>query len=272
MRLRCTTGVILTAEFPFGSDSDVTRCIMLKLTDRLSLPEACTANLSGSAAKAFLHQFLQKPDQYLRSLMDQVRNPPELLRKCKDVRVRTNLTTLKWGFEILLDAAINEEVPPDKLYTVRTRFDEALTDSMMTTADYLKSLHVNDKEGNLAYVLLKGLHSDKFRLLDSMKDVDKYLASMDGVCPSKGKKSDFVFLRKAPLLSFVKQQRGYQNYAMKQITDELTAYGALSCNETGTFQVKISSKEKVPRVYRISLSALKRCAKPYETATYDIIA
>lgn len=272
VRLRCAAGVILTAEFPFGSDSDVTRCIMMKLTQRLSLPETYTAALSGSVAKEFLHQFLQKADQYLWSLTSQIRNPPELLRKIKDVRVRTNLTALKWSFEILLDAAINEGVSPEKLSVIRSRFNRALDESLATTADYLKELHANDKEGNLAYILVSGIYGDRFRLLDSMDTVDEYLASMDGVYLPDGKQSDFVFLRKAPLLTFVKQQRGYQNYTIKQITNELASCSALSCNEAGTFQIKISGKKKVPRVYRISLSALQRHAKKYETVTYDIIA
>ncbi len=142
----------------------------------------------------------------------------------------------------------------------------------MTTASYLKDLHINDKEGNLAYVLINGFYGDRFRLLHSMDGVEKHLALRDGVYLPDGKQSDYVFLRKAPLLTFIKQQRGYQNYTIKQITDELVSYGALSCNEKGTFQVKISSKEKVPRVYRISLSALERYARKYEVAVYDIIA
>jgi len=268
VRLRCTAGVILTAEFPFGSDSDVTRCIMMKLTDRLSLPEKCTASLSGAAAKAFLRQFLQHADQYLQNLIDQIRNPPELLRKCRDVRVRTNLTTLRWSFEILLESAIHEGVSPEKLSAIRSRFDKAVTESLMTTVDYLRDLHINDKEGNLAYVLMNGINKNKFRLLRSMDAVEKHLALRDGVYLQDG---GFVCLRKAPLLAFVKQQRGYQNYTIKQVTNELVSYGSLSSNEKGTFQVKISNKEKVPRVYRISLSALERHAKPYATATYDII-
>lgn len=270
VRLGCKAGVILTSEFAFGDESDVTRCIMMKIPRRLTLPPEYNSGLSGAVSIAFLKRFILKADTYLEQLKSEVTNPCTNLSTCQDIRLRTNLPALRWCFGILLEVAADEGMSLIDCTKYQQLFDTALEESLQISSNYLATLRANKPKGNLAHLLLEGFNSGKFHLVLSKKKIDTQLSSSDGVYLPNGKHSDFLCLRSTPLLTFVRQQAGYRNYTLKKITDDLISYGALSTNERGTYQVQISESAGVPRVYRISLSALKYHAKTYETADYVI--
>lgn len=59
----------------------------------------------------------------------------------------------------------------------------------------------------------------------------------------------------------MRTQKGYQNYTISKVIQELKDIGALVVQEEGTAQVKI--KKGVPRVYRIRINVLESEAKEF---------
>ncbi|MBR1659486.1 MAG: hypothetical protein IJ705_04140, partial [Oscillospiraceae bacterium] len=253
-------GVILTAEFTLNNASDVTRCIMMKLTDQLQLPAELTPQLSGTAARAFLGKFLQSADTYLKQLKSAAADPG-LYGECEP-RVRSNLSVLRWAFHILLDAAADEGLSPEGLGQCVQRFDAAIRESATITSDCLATIRSNIPTGNIAYLLLKGINDDEegFCLVRRWDKIDDKLPFYDGILPKDSRHRGFLYLRSQPLRVYICRQPGYRAYTLHKIVDELELYGALTVNEAGSKQIHPNGNHKLPRVYCISIDALKKYA------------
>lgn len=63
---RCQAGVILTSEFTLANESDVTRCILMKIADRLNLPNELSPELIASAVRSRIPAVYSGTKAYIR--------------------------------------------------------------------------------------------------------------------------------------------------------------------------------------------------------------
>ena len=258
IHLRCEAGVLLTAEFALDNASDLTRCIIAHVREPLNLPEELNSSFISQLAYAFLSYFLDNAEALLKELHNNIRNNTiNALEDCDQERVRTNLLTLRWAFEIMLRAIAQQDGLNNQYDRLRARFDDSLHGSVATQNELLQKIRANIPEGNIAYILLCGYRNKDFNLLKSQNKLDK-LHKKDGVIFEGD-----LCLRSASLQSFVRSHNGYQNYNLSKIINELMDYGALCIQEEGTKQVKLSKDSNVPRVYRIKLDVLKNHEERY---------
>ena len=258
IHLRCEAGVLLTAEFALDNASDLTRCIIAHVREPLNLPEELNSSFISQLAYAFLSYFLDNAEALLKELHSNIRNNTiNALEDCDQERVRTNLLTLRWAFEIMLRAIAQQDGLNNQYDRLRARFDDSLHESVATQNELLQKIRANIPEGNIAYILLCGYRNKDFNLLKSQNKLDK-LHKKDGVIFEGD-----LCLRSASLQSFVRRHNGYQNYNLSKIINELMDYGALCIQEEGTKQVKLSKDSNVPRVYRIKLDVLKNHEERY---------
>lgn len=97
VEMRCNAGIILTAEFSLDSISDLTRCILVPIQEKLDLPDKFSADLVGGAALEFVRYFLEDVEGHLEDLQQfLIRRKNDFVDDCQEGRVRKNLIILKW--------------------------------------------------------------------------------------------------------------------------------------------------------------------------------
>lgn len=258
IEIECQAGVILTAEFALENASDLTRCIIAQVKKPLGLPPAFSAELMGSVAKLYLQYFVEHADSALQRLRDNLQETDvDALEDCEEARVRTNLITLRWALDSLFHAAAEQGEDLTDQHLLYTKFDDALRDAVDAVNEELQRVRSNTPDGNLAYILLRAVENGDFRLIKNEEKIDK-LRKKDGIWF----KNDLC-LRSMPLETYVRQQNGFHDWNLGDITSELKRYSALCIQEEGTCQVKISKAEGIPRVYRIRMAALEEYAEAY---------
>lgn len=258
IEIECKAGVILTAEFTLENASDLTRCIIARVKKPLDLPAEFSSELMGSVAREYLRYFVEHADSALQRLRDNLqRTDLEALEDCEETRVRTNLLVLRWAFVQLFHMAAEQGADLSVQQVLLNRFDDALRGAVDAVNDELRTIRSDVPEGNLAYILLKAVEEKTFKLIKNKDKLEK-LEKRDGIWFHGD-----LCLRKAPLETYVRQQDGFRRWKLSDITAELKRYNALSIQEGGTCQVKLSKDPAIPRVYRIRMDALRENAKKY---------
>ena len=258
IEIECQSGVILTAEFALDNASDLTRCIIAWVKNPLDLPNEFSTELMGSVAQQYVRYFVEHSDSALQRLRDSLKKTDvDALEDCEEARVRTNLLVLRWAFHNLFHAAAEQGADLTDQHSLYAKFDDALRDAVDAVNEELQRVRSNTPEGNLAYILLRAVETKAFRLIKNEEKIDK-LPKKDGIWF----KSDLC-LRSTPLETYVRQQNGFREWRLGDVTSELKRYGALCIQEEGTCQVKISKVEGMPRVYRIRMAALEEHAERY---------
>ena len=254
VEMRCNAGVILTAEFSLDSISDLTRCILVPVQEKLNLPDKFSASLVGGAALEFVRNILSDVNGHLEDLqkfLNQRKN--DFDNDCMELRVRKNLIVLKWVARQLV-TAMGDTVDESLCKRFLSKVDLACQNSISAMNQKLQEIYSNVPRGNLAYVLLEGYKQNCFNLAKE-SNLDK-LRKKDGVLY----KGDLC-LRSAALESYVRRQAGYHKMSLNKIVQELSDAGVLRIQEEGTRQVKI--QKNLPRVYRIDLERLEEAVEQY---------
>lgn len=94
---RCHAGVILTAEFPLENMSDLSRCILVPVHEKLELTPFWIPAVIGDMLRVFFTWFSAHHIEALKTLTDSFHKgwKPKL-----ETRVRTNYICLKWAFHL----------------------------------------------------------------------------------------------------------------------------------------------------------------------------
>ena len=241
----CAAGVILTAEFALENASDITRCLFLPIRKQPKIVEAITPELVRTAMIELALWFTKEHETALSKLKHNI-----AAGRNKDAemppRMRTGYDAMIWAFECLLHAGGMDNSP------VRCKLEKAINCGISLQLELLKTVQQRQPVGNLAYILYTGFQENVFKLA---KNLDK-LKKNDGLLRERD-----LCLRANPLMRFVRAQPGYQTYHTNKIVHELYDMGALVVQEDSTYQVHLDKKS--PRVYRIRLDVLEKCAKEY---------
>lgn len=254
VEMRCNAGIILTAEFSLDSISDLTRCILVPIQEKLDLPDKFSADLVGGAALEFVRYFLEDVEGHLEDLQQfLIRRKNDFVDDCQEGRVRKNLIILKWIAEQFVKTIGEAE---DELLSKQflSKVNLACQNSIAEMNRELQEIHSSVPRGNLAYVLYDGYMKNCFNLAKE-KNLQK-LFKKDGALY----RGDLC-LRSQALESYVRRQPGYHKISLNKIVQELMDLGVLCIQEEGTRQVKI--KKDLPRVYRIRLDKLEEAVEQY---------
>ncbi len=245
----CQAGVILTAEYDFSAASDITRCLILPLKEQLSLPKG----LSPAFSAHLLRQFAAWTVTHMEVLKQVITGFLEESNGTLAPRMRTNYACLRGVFACLL---MSLNTPSHDVAVLTKRLKKQVNRSTDHQEELLNALHSTVKRCNLSAILLVGM-KDYFSLAKNLDHLDKH----DGILWHGD-----LCLRKAPLLSFVRRQPGYQNYTIRRIVQELSDIDALVVqgDEYTVSLGKKGNKKKAPRVYRLRISVLKETAELFE--------
>lgn len=254
IRFQCVAGVILTAEFTLDNMSDLTRCLIVPLTEQLYLADELTPDVIGDAVRMYSEWFSLHAQEEIETLHQSLKqkNVMDL-----EPRVFTNYICLGWAFSALKRCMAAQGLPQSTLDSLTDRMNHAILLSIEVHDQLRRELLDKEPLGNIAWCILRGFQEQCF---DLCKNIDK-LQKHDGILWR-----DDLCLRPEALISFLHQQPGYQDIHKSKITRYLKDNRALAIqeDETDTVHLKKSTKEQhIPRVYRIQLSVLHKIAKQY---------
>lgn len=259
IELSCNAGVIVTAEFVLHNQSDITRCIMAKVSDPLQLPDGLNAQLAAGAMCNFLYAFVTHVPEAVKRLREMVAegNAVSALEECEEQRVRTNLLVLRWAFHELIEALAVLHRTRRFADELKQRFDEALAESVEETQCALEAVRSNIPEGNLAYIILRGYQNNDFHVLKNESKIGK-LKQRAGIIW----KGDLC-LRPSALIPYIQRQNGYHDWSRNKIVSELRKLDVLCIQGEDAATVRLTKDKDVPRVYHFNMEMLEEMAEYY---------
>lgn len=256
LEMSCDAAVILTAEFKLENESDIDRCIFFPILEKYKIDSRICPELLRESTLALAEWFVEHRNKalitlnpYIKTIIKHNDNP------AISYRMFTNYGAMVWAFECMMDAARAAGVPKERIDTVLNKLQKAIDKAQAAQLEALEAIQKSRPIANLAYILYEAYEEELFRMT---KKIDK-LNSKDGIIW----KGDFC-LRKIPLEKFIRKQPGYQDYTATRIARELNDIGALTINESDSFQVRLAAN--TPRVYRIDPKVLKEHAKKYNAS------
>lgn len=248
-KLTCNAGVILTAEYAMDNLSDLTRCLIVPVNERLNLSSMLTPELVGSMVRHYSEWFSNNSDHEFRRLKDTLDGG---WKSKLEPRVRTNYICLRWAFQSLLNSLDDVDLRSDVKKELHAKMDEAvdmaLSEHMNLKRDILEQFPV----GNLAACLYEGYKNDYFDLTKKIGKLQKH----EGIMWERD-----LCLRAEALIRYVRLQPGFHDWNRNKISRELKDIGALVLQEEGASTVHLDDDS--PRVYRIRLDVLKDAAVYY---------
>lgn len=256
LEMSCDAAVILTAEFKLDNESDIDRCIFFPILEKYNIDDRICPELLRESTLALAEWFLKHRNEALSTLNPYIKTTIEHNdNPAISHRMLTNYGAMVWAFERMMDAARAAVVPEERIDTVLNKLQDAIDTAITAQLEALESIQKSRPVANLAYILHEAYEEEMFRMA---KKIDK-LNNKDGIIW----KDDFC-LRKVPLEKFIRKQPGYQDYTATRIARELNDIGALTINESDSFQVRLAAN--TPRVYRIDPKVLKEHAKKYNAS------
>lgn len=250
----CHAGVILTAEFPLSNMSDLTRCILVPVHEKLELAPSWTPTVVGDVLRRFFTWFSDHHIDALNTLTASLNKgwKPKL-----EKRVRTNYICLRWAFRTLLECLTDSGMAPQYRANLEKKMRFAVKQGLNEYELLRKEQLDLVPKGNLSFCILRGYKDKAFYLANNLERLKK----RDGVIWK-----DDLCIRPQQLLSFVRQQPGYHQYTRNQLTLELMDLGVLVIQEDSGYTVHLAKSKdgaSIPRVYRLRLDVLKETAKKY---------
>ena len=250
----CHAGVILTAEFPLSNMSDLTRCILVPVHEKLELAPSWIPTLIGDILRTFFAWLSTHYVEARNALMDSFHNEwkPKL-----EARVRTNFICLRWAFKMLLQCLADIGMGPQYREGLERNMRVAVKQSLNEYTSLREGQMDQVPKGNLAYIIIRGYKKKELRLT---KNIEK-LQKRDGIIWE-----DDLCIRPPYLLSFVRRQSGYHQYTRNQLTQELMDLGVLVIQEDRGYTVHLAKPKdgvSIPRVYRLRLNVLEKAARKF---------
>ena len=251
----CEAGLILTAEFSLQNLSDLTRCLIVPVNQKLDLPDSLTPELIGEAVRQFSNSFASHCDDEIscfKSVLSEQTEDSEM-----DIRMVKNYKCLCAAFAAFVRFLPNLGATDDICSCLIKRMDSAVAKAKCEHMAMVQRLKENIPIGNISFLILDGLKKGAFDLAKKVEKLEKHggIIWKDDLC-----------LRPEELIRFVRFQSGYQSWSRNKITRFLKDIGALVLQEddSDTIHLQKSTPEiYIPRVYRIRINVLKETAKRY---------
>ena len=255
----CLSTVIITAELSLQALSELNRCILIPIRDPLNLPDALTPKLMGSSILAFLRYFIALHNSSGRIYWDLCAilspNSPN-----PDQRVLKNFDVLHCVMDLVLCAARQEGLEEKEHICLRKHLQKGVLQSFNTYLQEKKRILSTIPQGNLAWIIQKGLFIDKAFKLKKCRNYKKLEKLISRSCDGIWWKGSLCLFPKA-LELYIQRQNGYADYSTKRIGKELALLDLLHLHNESTYTVKIHTD--FPRVYRIKMDRLEEAAKEF---------
>lgn len=249
----CAAGLILTAEFTLENQSDLNRCLIVPVKQRLNISPRFSPELMGDTILHFSKWFTEHVEQELN------RFAKARAEISDDSRMNTNYGCLEAAFLSLTQYMEDQALAsPAELHLIKSNIQQALRDALYTHFNLRSQLLESIPVGNLSYCILTGFTNGAFSLA---KKVPK-LASKDGII-----KGHDLCLRPEALIQFVRAQPGYHEWTQNRIRRTLKDLNALVLQDDTSSTVHLDShnSNRAPRVYRIRLDVLEDTAECYQS-------
>lgn len=275
----CTAGIALTAEFVLDGISELTRSIFVYLDRPLNLTEEVQPALIGDTLECFadwfadnyehaitlLHQIADKPDILSHLRVEGSDEFEELLSR--ERRIQANLALMQWAFVCMIEMIkAKMELPSSVEHALYEQFWTAVHQSVAKQVSVFAEIKTRKKEGNISYLLCEAIDADVFRLC---RNKDK-LFKRNGIVWKEDRHGNPVRigLKVTPLVQYLRNQNGYQDYSSRKIITYLKDIGALTLNEDKSNTVHIGKTEDgkrvLPRVLMIDVSVLRENAQRFD--------
>lgn len=279
VHIDCRAGMALTAEFVFDGMSELTRCILVPLNERLHLTESVQARLVGCMLNRFADWFADHYDEAVELLHEHMRNPEGIIDSLRlddleqrsnlirQQRVQRNLALMSWAFECLVWMLKQmTELPGEVERELFQKFWEGVHESIAKQLEILSEIQSKIPEGNLAYILSEGIRCGAFDLCTKKKK----LFTHEGIIwQTEYGMPTQVGIKEIALVAFVRNQNGYHDAKPRAIVQKLVDIGALVLQETKTRTVHLGKDKpgepKIPRVLLLRCDVLRDEAKCYVT-------
>ena len=250
----CTAGIALTAEFVLDGISELTRSIFVYLDRPLNLTEEVQPALIGDTLECFadwfadnyehaitlLHQIADKPDILSHLRVEGSDEFEELLSR--ERRIQANLALMQWAFVCMIEMIkAKMELPSSVEHALYEQFWTAVHQSVAKQVSVFAEIKTRKKEGNISYLLCEAIDADVFRLC---RNKDK-LFKRNGIVWKEDRHGNPVRigLKVTPLVQYLRNQNGYQDYSSRKIITYLKDIGALTLNEDKSNTVHIGKTE-----------------------------
>ena len=250
-QLPCEAGIILTAEFPLENMSDLTRCLIVPIKNRMDLPGSLKPEVIGEAVRHYSSWFSAHSEEEIKCFRSRVE---EYVESCPelDVRMGTNYACLEAAFQSFVRSMACEDTNGYYSKRLSQKMRRAIQYAQEEHMALVKKIKSTIPVGNLAYCIHQGYCNEEFNLCKKTEKLSKH----DGILWK-----DDLCLRLNALVQFVRRQPGYQDWSSKRIVQELKDIGVLVMQEESAATVHIT--KGTPRVYRIRLKALENAAERY---------
>lgn len=250
VELHCNAGIVLTAEFTMETESDISRCLIVPISNCLDLPDELTPELIGDAVRLHSTWFAAHSETELDRLKKGLSTSD--WGRNLDPRIRTNYLCLCWAFQSLIAALDHDGSLPSCRKALAGQMDHARSIALEAHMKIRDKLLESVPRGNLAAIIYAGYEKKVFDLAQKPDKLKKHGGTIW--------KKDLC-LKSDALVQFVRTQPGFQSWTRNRITQELKDIGALFLQEEDASTVRIH--KGLPRVYRIRLDVLKDMAEYY---------
>ena len=245
----CAASLIMTAEFYLDNLSDLTRCILVPITNTLCIPDALTSSLVGGAVRHYSRWFTKQTDRKIEQLHGWLNTKLDI---SLDSRMSTNYACLGASFHSFITSLPGYNQSSYLADELVKKMAAAVDLAIAVHKDMIGKVNENRPVGNLSFCILEGYRHGAFKLAKKLKKLKK----RSGIIW----KNDLC-LKSEALVQFVRQQPGYHDWTSNRITRALKDINALVLQEDSCNTVHLT--KGTPRVYRIRLNVLGDTSEKY---------
>lgn len=248
----CKAGLVITGEFPMETESDITRCVMVSISEQMKDGQANDRDITAMALSYFLEYI---SGRYLE-IRDRIKL--ELTEFLSDLELNSRrqqaiLAELSCAFKLLLDFAVEAQaLKPEKHDCWSKRLQNALERCLSFNNMQLRELAQQDIR--LAPFLLDAVENKALSIAKSKKSFKNNVEGYDGVSIDK----NHICIRLDAIVRLWEQETSMltsEKCIGKMLRDERLVFLGKE-NKTANFKQK-----GYPRMVKLSCQLLQQQAK-----------
>lgn len=247
---RCQAGMAFTSELPMTAASDLTRMLVVPVTEPMTGGQVSDRANAAGAFRAWITWLMPHLDEELNQLGKRLAALPG----GKTARTDTTKALLRWATELFFRFALEEKVIDRGLYSSALQVTSRVFDSLLDAQERrVSQIQIPPPEGNLSWYILKAYRGEEFLVVSSRKelrdDEENCIVEDDALC-----------IRTKTLLSHLHKQPIFRALTQKQMTKRLF--------EEGVLPERAEKKSATKRIHGkrylcLSFDALKTAKKQY---------
>lgn len=248
----CTAaGVALTAEFTLSTISDLTRCIIIPLTQPVTGGQADDRSIAAGALDSFLNWFVSRSSQEAQTLR---RLYDASLEQRRMDRLDIGLFCMRWVFQRFLTFSLDVgALTQEEHHEFQLYFQNMLDYIESQQRALIHALDTKIPKLSIPELLLEGLKHGYLHVTSKRKKWDESAAF---------RKGNDLLIPPTLLLAFVNAQDGYQTFTLNKLGRALKAAGVLVLHK-GDHANTVKIRDNLPRMYHVRIDLLEEvCRHP----------